>query len=88
MPPSAPTAWGVVAAPAGTVLFLESSACFHFGSRKPAKPRYQMQYAFTSPVRNDFLELWRPQRLYPVRESDSPLRRLVLDRTLDGSPRS
>jgi hypothetical protein len=75
-------------APAGTVLFLESSACFHFGSRRPAKPRYQMQYAFTSPVRNDFLELWRPQRIYPLRDSDSPLRRLVLDRTLDGSARA
>jgi hypothetical protein len=68
--------------PAGTVLFIESSACFHFGSRRPAKPRYQMQYAFLSPVRNDFLELWRPQRIYPTDASDSKLRRLVLDRSL------
>lgn len=68
------------AAPAGTVLFLESSACLHFGSRRPAKPRYQMQYAFVSPVRNDFLELWRPQRVYPIAPDDPPLRRLVLDR--------
>jgi hypothetical protein len=68
--------------PAGTVLFLESSACFHFGSRKPAKPRYQWQYGFTSPVRNDFLELWRPQRVFPVAPGDSDLRRLVLDRSL------
>jgi hypothetical protein len=68
-------------APAGTVLFLESSACFHFGSRRPAKPRYQVQYAFTSPVRNDFMELWRPQRVYPIRPGNSALRRLVLDRS-------
>ena len=68
------------AVPAGTVLFIESSTCFHFGSRRPAKPRYQMQYAFVSPVRNDFLELWRPKRVYPVAESDSRLRRVVLER--------
>jgi hypothetical protein len=70
------------AVPAGTVLFIESSACLHFGSRRPAKPRYQLQYAFVSPVRNDFLELWRAQRIYPIEESDSKLRRLVLDRSL------
>jgi hypothetical protein len=68
--------------PAGTVLFIESSACFHFGSRRPAKPRYQLQYGFVSPVRNDFLELWRPQRVYAVRDADPELRRLVLDRGL------
>jgi hypothetical protein len=70
------------AVPAGTVLFLESSACMHFGSRRPAQPRYQLQYAFTSPVRNDFLELWRPQRVYPTTPADSRLRRVVLDRSL------
>jgi hypothetical protein len=63
---------------AGTVLFIESSACMHFGSRRPAKPRYQFQYSFTSPVRNDFMELWRPRRVYPARPNDSELRRLVL----------
>jgi hypothetical protein len=68
--------------PAGTVLFIESSACFHFGSRRPAKPRFQMQFGFTSPVRNDFLELWRPQRVFPVGPADSDLRKLVLDRSL------
>jgi hypothetical protein len=68
--------------PAGTVLFIESSACFHFGSRRPAEPRYQMQYAFVSPVRNDFLELWRPQRIYPLRTADSSLRRLLLNHSV------
>ncbi len=69
------------AVPAGTVLFLESSACFHFGSRRPVNDRYQLQYSFVSPVRNDFLALWRPQRVHPVSASDSRLRRLVLDRS-------
>lgn len=69
-------------APAGTVLWIESSRCYHFGSRRPANPRYQIQYAFTSPVRNDFLALWRPQRVYPVSPEDSKLRRVALDRGL------
>jgi hypothetical protein len=68
--------------PAGTVLLIESSACFHFGSRRPLNDRYQMQYAFVSPIRNDFLELWRPQRIYPIGAADSDLRRLALDRSL------
>jgi hypothetical protein len=67
------------AAKAGTVLFIESSACMHFGSRRPAKPRYQFQYSFTAPIRNDFMELWRPRRVYPVKPSDSELRSLVLN---------
>jgi len=67
------------AAKAGTVLFIESSACMHFGSRRPAKPRYQFQYSFTSPVRSDFMELWRPRRIYPSRPDDSKLRRIVLN---------
>ena len=72
----------VFSVPAGTVLWIESSACFHFGSRRPANDRYQVQYAFVSPVRNDFLELWRPRRIYPISASDSELRRLVLDRSI------
>lgn len=65
---------------AGTVLFLESSACMHFGSRRPRSDRYQWQFSFTSPVRNDFMELWRPRRIYPGGDGDSELRRLVLGR--------
>jgi hypothetical protein len=67
------------AAKAGTVLFIESSACMHFGSRRPAKPRYQFQYSFTSPVRSDFMELWRPRRIYPSGPDDPKLRRIVLN---------
>ena len=70
------------AVPAGTVLYIESSACMHFGSRRPQNDRYQWQYSFTSPIRNDFTELWREGRVFPVRDSDANVRRLVLDREL------
>lgn len=69
-------------APAGTVLFLDSGRCFHFGSRKPANPRYQLQYAYVSPIRNDFSDLIRPQVSFPVRADDPMSRRLALDREL------
>jgi hypothetical protein len=72
----------VFAEPAGTVLFIESNACLHLGSRRPATPRYQWQYGLTAPVRNDLVTLWRPQRVFPVRAQDPLLRRLVLDRTM------
>jgi hypothetical protein len=65
--------------PPGTVLFIDSSRCLHFGSRCPARPRYQMQYAYVSPVRNDFSDLLRPQVRFPVGDADPLARRLVLD---------
>ncbi len=71
-------------ASAGTVMFLDSSRCFHFGSRKPASPRYQLQYAYVSPIRNDFSDLIRPQVRFPVRSDDPMSRRLALDRELKG----
>jgi hypothetical protein len=70
--------------PAGTVLFFDSSRCFHFGSRKPANDRYQMQYAYISPVRNDFGDVLRPYLTYAEGPDDPPYRRLVLDRTFMG----
>jgi hypothetical protein len=70
--------------PPGTVLFIDSSECFHFGSRNAVTPRYQVQYAYVSPVRNDFGDILRPQIGYPLREGDSELRSLVLDRTFAG----
>ena len=44
--------------PKGSVLFLESSRCFHYGSRKAVEPRYQLMYAFTTPCRTDLSEFW------------------------------
>jgi hypothetical protein len=67
---------------AGTVLLIDSSSCFHFGSRRPRSPRYHLQYAYVSPVRNDFTDVLRPQAEFAV-EADAPLsRRLALDRKL------
>lgn len=82
--------------PAGTVLFLDSSKCFHYGSRDCAKPRYLMMYAYVSVHRTDFTDLLRKESdrplldpetrdrrmRYPVKPGDSLLRRLVLDREI------
>ena len=73
-------------APAGTVLFIDSSRCFHFGSRRPRNARYHLQYAYVSPVRNDFGDLLRGDQGFPTGPDDPPHRRLALDRTyLPGS---
>ncbi len=66
--------------PPGTVLFIDSSACFHFGSRNAVVPRYQVQYAYVSPVKNDFSEIFREQLSYPAGDGASSLRRMVVDR--------
>lgn len=66
--------------PPGTTLFIDSSACFHMGSRNPVVPRYQTQYAYSSPVKSDFSEILRVQLSYPVADGDSALRRMVCDR--------
>jgi len=69
----------LVGAP-GTTLFIDSSACFHMGSRNPVVPRYQTQYAYSSPVKSDFSEILRVQLSYPTGASDSTLRKMVCDR--------
>lgn len=74
----------VAAVPAGTVLFIESSACFHMGSRNPATDRYQLQYSLVSPVSNDFMELWQTRQSYPVAPDAPQLRRFMLERTHRG----
>jgi hypothetical protein len=70
--------------PPGTVLFIDSSRCFHFGSRRPANDRFQMQYAYVSPVLNDFGDVLRPHFAYSVGPDNPPYRRLVLDRAFMG----
>ncbi len=70
--------------PPGSVMFIDSSRCFHFGSRNPRRPRYQLQYAYISPVRNDFGDLVRDQAQYPVTSEDPLSRRLALDREFSG----
>jgi hypothetical protein len=84
--------------PAGSVMFVDSSRCFHYGSRDAEIPRYLMMYAYVSVCRADFGDLLRKEShepvlgdeartqrtWYPLRENDSQLRRLVLDRKYVG----
>jgi hypothetical protein len=85
-----------LACPAGTVLFVDSSLCFHYGSRDAVVPRYLMMYAYVSVCRSDFGDLLRKESpvpvlddsartnraAYPIGAGDSRLRRLLLDRRL------
>jgi hypothetical protein len=66
--------------PAGTVLFLDNSKCFHYGSRNAVKPRYLLMYAYLSTCRTDFGEVLMSKKTSPLRDSDSRLRKMVLDR--------
>jgi hypothetical protein len=66
--------------PRGTVLFIESSGCFHFGSRNSVKPRFQLMLGYSGACRTDFSETIMAPKVYPVSDSDSRLRQLVLDK--------
>ncbi len=66
--------------PRGTVLFIDTSRCFHYGSRDAHEPRFQIMYGLTSICRSDFSETYMPTFSYPARDGESALRRLVLDR--------
>lgn len=68
--------------PRGTVLFIESSGCLHFGSRNSVKPRFQLMLGYTGACRTDFSELLMAPKVYPKRSGDSMLRKLVLDKNL------
>ena len=68
----------------GTVLFIESSGCFHFGSRNSVKPRFQLMLGYSGACRTDFSEAILPHKVYPIRETDSRLRRMVLNKTPRG----
>jgi hypothetical protein len=69
----------VFAYPRGTVLFIDSSRCFHFGSRNCVKPRYMMAYALQSPCRCDFAYARLPIQKYPIAPGASRLRKMVLE---------
>lgn len=70
--------------PRGTVLFIESSGCMHYGSRNSAKPRFQLMYGYSGACRTDFSEVFMPPKTYPLRDGDSRLRRMVLDKDYEG----
>ncbi len=61
----------------GDVLFLDSSRCFHYGSRDAIDPGYRIMYAYTTRCRSDFrMMLYRQQ--FPKQAGDSALRKMVL----------
>lgn len=64
----------------GAVLFIESSGCFHFGSRGSVVPRFQLMIGYTGACRTDFSEAIMKPKVYPANASDSRLRRMVLQK--------
>lgn len=64
--------------PKGTVLFMDPSRCFHYGSRNAVRPRYQMMYGFAPVCRCDLSELVITPTRYKVKSGDSRLRKMVL----------
>ena len=68
--------------PRGTVLFIESSGCFHYGSRNSIKPRFILMIGYTGACRTDFSEAILPHKVYPVRDTDSHLRKMVLNKNM------
>ena len=67
-----------LAYPKGTVLFIDPSRCFHYGSRDAVIPRYQMMYGFSPVCRTDFSERTMEPLRYHVGSGDSRLRKLIL----------
>lgn len=63
----------------GAVLFIDSSQCFHFGSRNAVNPRYMMMYGLTSPCRRDFSMAFMKPFEYQTKPGDPRLRRMVLE---------
>ena len=64
----------------GSVLFIGSSGCFHYGSRQSVKPRFQLMIGYSGACRTDFSEMIMESKVYPIRDLDSRLRRLVLSK--------
>jgi hypothetical protein len=62
----------------GSVLFIDSSTCFHYGSRRSVRPRFQLMYALTTPCRCDIFQT-RYENKYPVPADASRLRRMVTE---------
>ena len=65
--------------PRGTVLFIESSGCFHYGSRNSVNPRFQLMLGYTGVCRTDFGEVLQNSQVYPIGPTDSALRRMALN---------
>ncbi|HSI09127.1 MAG TPA: hypothetical protein VK985_11130 [Rariglobus sp.] len=63
----------------GDVLFIDSSRCFHFGSRHSLVPRFQLMFGLTTPCRTDLSQTFLSPVQYPLAPTDSALRRMVLE---------
>ncbi len=74
--------------PKGTVLFIDSSTCMHYGSRHAFDPRYQLMYGLVSPVRADFSETNMTPDPYAPKPGDSDLRMMLLDMYYLGEARN
>lgn len=66
----------VCAYPKGTVLFVDTISCLHYGSRGNAKPRYVLMCQYLSPCRADFRA---PSLRSLIRPQDSEARQYLLD---------
>jgi hypothetical protein len=62
----------------GSVLFIDSSVCFHYGSRRSLRPRFQLMYGLTTPCRCDMFQT-QFENKYPVPANASRLRRMVTE---------
>lgn len=62
----------------GDVLFIDSSKCFHYGSRNAVVPRFLAMFAFTTPKRSDLTQTFLRQNNRPL-EGASELRKIVLE---------
>ena len=71
--------------PRGSVLFTDSSACFHYGSRNSITPRFQLMIGYSGVCRTDFSEALLPPKIYPTRPKDSRLRKMVLNKNTLGT---
>ena len=62
----------------GDVLFIDTSRCFHYGSRMAVSPRFLMMYGYTSPARTDLSMTFFPPYPYQMRDEDSTLRKMAI----------
>ncbi|MEO7932115.1 MAG: hypothetical protein ABIT76_03050 [Chthoniobacterales bacterium] len=68
----------VFSCPRGSVLFIDSSRCFHYGSRNAIPPRFQLMYAYTNVCRSDLSMTFLKNMSYPFATDASRLRKMVL----------
>lgn len=53
-------------------------------SRNSIEPRFQLMLGYTGAYRTDFSEAIMPHKVYPVRDTDSRLRKIVLNKNMLG----